>query len=175
MATDLEIVEASLDDPTHTAAIVRLLDAYAREPMGIGRSLSDDVKANLIPGLREQSNALIFLAFIGREPAGIVVCFRGFSTFAARPTLNVHDLAVRPGFRGRRIGLQLLRRVEDRGLEIGCSKITLEVREDNERARSFYTAAGYTEVGRREGYYRIRGRRIDALVMRRELPVPSAP
>ncbi|MBM4269267.1 MAG: GNAT family N-acetyltransferase [Deltaproteobacteria bacterium] len=143
MATDLEIVEASLDDPTHTTAIVRLLDAYAREPMGIGRSLSDDVKANLIPGLRAQPNTLIFLAFIGREPAGVIVCFRGFSTFAARPVLNVHDLAVRPGFRGRRIGLALLRRVEERGLAMGCIKVTLEVREDNESALKLYRRAGF--------------------------------
>lgn len=45
----------------------------------------------------------------------------------------------------------------------------LEVREDNDRARSFYRRAGYQEIGRRRGYYRIRGRSIDAIVMERAL------
>jgi ribosomal-protein-alanine N-acetyltransferase len=45
----------------------------------------------------------------------------------------------------------------------------LEVREDNARARAVYTAAGYREIDRRRGYYRIRDRRIDALVMERGL------
>ena len=45
----------------------------------------------------------------------------------------------------------------------------VEVREDNVRARGFYAAAGYREIDRRRGYYRIRGRRIDALVMERAL------
>ena len=43
------------------------------------------------------------------------------------------------------------------------------MREDNDRARAFYRRAGYQEIGRRRGYYRIRGRSIDALVMQREL------
>jgi len=40
------------------------------------------------------------------------VCFRGFSTFAAAPLINVHDLAVVPGFRGQGIGRRLLEAVE---------------------------------------------------------------
>ena len=50
----------------------------------------------------------------------------------------------------------------------------LEVREDNDRARAVYAAAGYREIDRRRGYYRIRGRRIDALVMERDLTARRA-
>ena len=73
------------------------------------------------------------------------------------------------------IGRALLRWCEQAARAAGALSMLLEVREDNERARAFYTAAGYTEVGRRQDYYRIRGRRIDALVMRRELLAPPAP
>lgn len=91
----------------------------------------------------------------------------------AGETADLHTIGTRrPGVG---IGRALLRWCEHAAREAGALSMLLEVREDNERARAFYTAAGYTEVGRREGYYRIRGRRIDALVMRRELPVPSAP
>ena len=91
----------------------------------------------------------------------------------AGETADLHTIGTRrPGVG---IGRALLRWCEHAAREAGALSMLLEVREDNERARAFYTAAGYTEVGRREGYYRIRDRRIDALVMRRELPAPSAP
>ena len=44
-----------------------------------------------------------------------------------------------------------------------------------ERYPFLYAAAGYREIGRRRGYYRIRGRRIDALVMERTLGAPGGP
>ena len=85
---------------------------------------------------------------------------------------DLHTIGTRrPGIG---IGRDLLQWCEQAALDGGAASMLLEVREDNERARAFYTAAGYTEVGRREGYYRIRGRRIDALVMSRELPAPPA-
>lgn len=70
---------------------------------------------------------------------------------------------------GRGIGRALLTWAEQRAREGGATRMLLEVREDNARARAVYTAAGYREIGRRRGYYRIRGRRIDAMVMERDL------
>lgn len=87
-------------------------------------------------------------------------------------TADLHTIGTRrPGIG---IGRALLEWCEQAARDGGAARMLLEVREDNERARSFYTAAGYTEVGRRAGYYRIRGRRIDALVMGRRLLGPSA-
>jgi ribosomal protein S18 acetylase RimI-like enzyme len=84
-------------------------------------------------------------------PVGIAVCFLGFSTFAAQPLINIHDLAVMPGYRGRGIGRQLLERVGAKGRELGCCKLTLEVREDNHRAQRLYQGFGFgdapSEVG----------------------------
>ncbi|MGP5385445.1 GNAT family N-acetyltransferase [Brachybacterium tyrofermentans] len=67
------------------------------------------------------------------------------------------------------IGRALLAWCEEQARRGGAERLLLEVREDNDRARSFYTRAGYQEIDRRKGYYRIRGRRIDALVMQRDL------
>ncbi|MGO2536168.1 MAG: GNAT family N-acetyltransferase, partial [Brachybacterium tyrofermentans] len=63
----------------------------------------------------------------------------------------------------------LLAWCEEQARRGGAERLLLEVREDNDRARSFYARAGYQEIDRRKGYYRIRGRRIDALVMQRDL------
>src|SRR5699024_10487092 len=76
---------------------------------------------------------------------------------------------------GRGIGRALLGWCEQQAREGGAERMLLEVREDNARARAVYTADGYREIDRRRGYYRIRGRRIDALVMQRDLRAPGGP
>ena len=48
--------------------------------------------------------AFSVLAFAGGDettPVGLVNCFEGFSTFACRPLVNVHDVAVLGSYRGR--------------------------------------------------------------------------
>jgi ribosomal protein S18 acetylase RimI-like enzyme len=140
---DLVIVEADLENPEHQAAVVAMVNAYARDPMGNGRDLPQDVRHELIPGLRRHPTSLIFLAFDGKEPVGVAVCFLGFSTFAARPLINIHDLAVIPQYRGQGIGRRLLERVEAKGRELGCCKLTLEVRNDNKPAQQLYEKVGF--------------------------------
>ena len=57
-----------------------------------------------------------------------------FSSFQAKPLINIHDLAVLPSHRGQGIGHRLIDAVAVRGRELGCCKMTLEVRPDNEPA-----------------------------------------
>jgi len=86
---------------------------------------------------------VILLAWAGETPVGIAVCFRGFSTFAARPNLNLHDVAVRPDHRGRGVGRGLLQAVEARARALGCCKLTLEVLTGNGPALQAYTRFGF--------------------------------
>src|SRR5262245_1424098 len=127
-------------------AIVYLVNAYARDPMGAGRDLPIAVRDRLIAGLRQHPTALVFLAFDDVTPIGIAVCFVGFSTFAAQLLINIHDLAVIPDYRGRGVGRLLLERVEAKGRELGCCKLTLEVREDNHRAQQLYQKFGFGDM-----------------------------
>ena len=142
----VSIVEADLVRPDHQEATVDLLNAYAMDPMGDGRPLSDSVRRELISGLREHPTTLVFLAYRGSDPVGLAVCFRGFSTFAARPLVNIHDFFVFPKHRGAGIGRLLLGAIEQRAREIGCCKLTLEVQENNQHARRIYAAAGFTQA-----------------------------
>jgi GNAT superfamily N-acetyltransferase len=141
----IEIHEANLADPRDAEALLDVLDSYARDPMGGGVALAPDVRRRLVPALREQSQALILLAREAQQPIGLATCFFGFSTFAARPLLNVHDLAVLPEFRGRGVGRALLAAAEERARARGCAKLTLEVREDNARARGLYEQCGFRD------------------------------
>ena len=57
----------------------------------------------LVPGSSPSAGAsttLILLADQAADAIGIAVFFRGFSTFAARPLMNIHDLHVAPATAG---------------------------------------------------------------------------
>jgi GNAT superfamily N-acetyltransferase len=114
--------------------------------MGNGGPLPVEVLDRLIPGLRGHSTALIFLAYLQDRPIGIATCFRGFSTFAARPLINISDFAILPGFRGRGFGRRLLAAVERKAVDLGCCRITLEVQENNMRARRVYEESGFSRA-----------------------------
>lgn len=143
---NLEILEADLALPAHQQAVVDLIDAYARDPVGGDQPLPDRVKAELIPGLRAHPTTVVLLAFEDGVPIGVAVCFRGFSTFAARPLLNIHDLAVLSSHRNQGVGRLLLEAVENKARELGCCKLTLEVLENNAKARRTYAAAGFAQA-----------------------------
>jgi GNAT superfamily N-acetyltransferase len=142
----MEVTEADLANPDHQDAILLLLDAYARDPMGNGRPLDEAIRRNLIPGLRSHPTTLVLLAYLDRQPVGIAVCFYGFSTFAAAPLINLHDFAVLPGYREHGIGRKLLAALEAKARQTNCCKITLEVLENNHRARKVYASAGFRKV-----------------------------
>jgi ribosomal protein S18 acetylase RimI-like enzyme len=138
-----QILLADLANPAHQATIVELLDMYCRDEFGDGQPLSAEARANLIPGLVKHGGARVFLAYAGERPAGVAICLVGFSTFRAKPLINIHDIAVHPDFRGKGIGQALLAAVEEHAREHGCGKVTLEVRSDNHRAMAAYRRAGF--------------------------------
>jgi ribosomal protein S18 acetylase RimI-like enzyme len=141
----VRVRRAELDDPRDQQAVLDLVDMYAREPMGGGAPLSDEVRARLVPGLRRQANGRVFLAELGEAAVGVAICFLGFSSFRARPLINIHDLAVIPACRGRGVGRRLLEAVEEEARREGCCRITLEVRADNHVARALYRRFGFAD------------------------------
>lgn len=140
----IDIVVADLTVPAHAEALIQLMDAYALDPMGGGQGLSNEVKANLPAELAKRSSAHVILAFVDRQPAGLVVCLEGFSTFACKPLLNIHDVVVASPYRGRGLSKRLLQKAEAIALELGCCKLTLEVLEGNHIAQSAYKAFGFS-------------------------------
>jgi ribosomal-protein-alanine N-acetyltransferase len=80
------------------------------------------------------------------------------------------DVAVAAERQGEGIGRWLLDKATSRAREQGMQSMLLEVRPSNERAQQVYLRYGFTEIGRRRGYYPAQeGQREDAIVMRLEL------
>ena len=120
-------------------------------PSGIGclnasvSWLAARVLEQLAPGLRRQPGTLVFLPWLDRRAVGVAVCMTGFSTFTAKPLINIHDLAVTADYRGRGVGRLLLKAVEAKARELGCGKVTLEVHEDNAPAQQLYQRFGFRD------------------------------
>lgn len=139
----LRILRNPYRETGRAGAIIDLLDAYARDPMGGGRGLEAVVRQRLIRELERRRHVTTLLAEAADEPVGVLVAVEGFSTFAARSLVNVHDVAVRADWRGRGIGSALLKECERLAREKGACKVTLEVLSGNEGARRLYRRLGY--------------------------------
>ena len=139
----LRICRADYHHPAHADALVDLLDAYASDVAGGGQPLADFAKQHLVAELAARPQAFSVLAFDGAQPVGLVNCIEGFSTFACRPLVNVHDVVVLASHRGRRVGEQMLALVEQLARERGACKLTLEVLQGNASAIRLYERIGF--------------------------------
>lgn len=86
---------------------------------------------------------------------------------------EILTLAVRPEARQAGLGLRLVEQACADAVSQGATRLFLEVAEDNVAARALYARAGFSEAGRRAGYYGRRdGSRVDALVLTKTLSQP---
>jgi GNAT superfamily N-acetyltransferase len=74
--------------------------------------------------------------------AGFALYFFNYSTFLCRPGLYLEDLFVRPEYRGRGVGLNLLRSLEEVARDIGCGRFEWSVLDWNHSAIDFYREFG---------------------------------
>lgn len=133
-----------LHDARDGVALIELLDGYARDPMGGGTPLSPEVRKSLVAGLQKCSSYLGVIAWHAETPVGLVNCFEGYSTFAAKPLLNIHDIVVAQAARGTGLSQRMLARVEELARQRGCCKLTLEVLSNNSVAQGAYRKFGFS-------------------------------
>lgn len=137
-----ELIRA-VDLDNDGATLLHLLDRYACDPMGGGIPLPEEVKQNLILRLQQRNDYLGVLAFVDQQPAGLINAFEGFSTFAAKPLLNIHDVVVASEFRGNGLAQRMMQKVEELARARGCCKLTLEVLSNNHAAQAAYRRFGF--------------------------------
>jgi ribosomal protein S18 acetylase RimI-like enzyme len=142
---NLKIVKADYLNEQHAGDIPMLLDRYASDPMGGGKPLVDNVKNNLVLELSRLPHAFSVIAYVDGQPAGLINCFEGFSTFLCKPLINIHDIAVLDAYRGNGIAGKMLEKVEEIARSKGCCKLTLEVLSNNEAAKSAYRKFGFSD------------------------------
>lgn len=142
---NIVIKQANYNDPQDGRHLIELLDCYANDPMGGNKALPDYVAQNLVYELSHRSNAFSILAHVNGQPAGLMNCFEGFSTFTCKPLINVHDLIVATEFRGLGLSTKMLTMLEEIAKERNCCKLTLEVLEKNYIAINSYKKFGFNQ------------------------------
>lgn len=100
---------------------------------------ADDLRESLFG---EHPAAEVLLACSGTQAVGFAVFFHNFSTFLGRPGMYLEDLFVRPGYRGRGYGRELLIAVARIAVERGCGRMEWSVLDWNEPAIRFYKSLG---------------------------------
>lgn len=91
---------------------------------------------------------------------GEVICYGGFHRVLDEG--QIANIAVRADKRGVGIGKSLMIKLLEEAKAAGVERITLEVKDTNERAIRLYKSLGFTVEGLRKRYY---ANRYDALVM----------
>ncbi len=141
----IEIVDCDFSTPLHRQKLVELMNEYIADEMGGGELIKGDRIIKLIEGLQNHPSKIILFASIDGEIIGLSNSFINFGTFAAAPFINIHDVIVSSKYRGKGVGRALLNTIIKRANEIGCAKITLEVREDNHKAQKLYNSLGFKD------------------------------
>jgi ribosomal protein S18 acetylase RimI-like enzyme len=147
-AHQVHVCQVDYSNPHHAKVLVKLLDAYARDPMGGGEPLSDFAKTHLLACLAARPTAFSVLAFAQADektPLGLINCIEGFSTFACKPLVNVHDVVVLPAYRGQRVAEAMFAMVHDMAVQRGACKLTLEVLSGNQSALRLYERLGFEQ------------------------------
>ncbi len=141
---NIKIQLAEYENPNHQKLILDLMDSYSRDAMGGGQPLSEFTRANLLSALANIPTAFTVLATCDGNPAGLVNCLEGFSTFACRPLINIHDVIVKSDYRGQNVSQLMLEQVELIAKKRGACKLTLEVLQGNQIAQNAYAKYGFS-------------------------------
>lgn len=138
-----DIVIVDYRNPQQGMDLIALLDHYARDPMGGGKPLPKSVKENLVAELARLPHAFSVMIYSADQPVALINCFETFSTFKAKPLINIHDVVVHRNYRGKGLSRKLFEKVEEIARGRGCCKLTLEVLEGNRSAQKAYLAFGF--------------------------------
>ncbi|MDR3219261.1 MAG: GNAT family N-acetyltransferase [Dysgonamonadaceae bacterium] len=151
---DTKVFCCDYTNPTHRQAIGMLINAYINDEMGGGNPLTEAEQTHLVEGLENHPKSVVFLAETDGIFCGLLIAFENFATFTVRPMLNIHDVIVLKTHRGKGIGRKLMRTLTAEAEKRGCSRITLEVRNDNYSAQNLYRSEGFEDAEPVHYYWR---------------------
>ena len=149
----IEIVKCDFENPSHCEALIELMNEYITDKMGGGETYNEEKKKQLVDGLRNHPSKLILFAKSGNEFIGLINCFINFATFTVKPFINIHDVIVKQSWRNKGVGRNMINAVIEESKMMGCSKVTLEVREDNHNAKFLYNSLGFHDAEPRQYYW----------------------
>jgi ribosomal protein S18 acetylase RimI-like enzyme len=102
-----------------------------------------DLARRFIEARLDRDESTIFVAMEGGTAIGFVQLYPHFSSVRASRDWILNDLFVDPAFRGKQIGLALLRMALNFASEQGGTFVELETGVDNANAQRLYEGVGF--------------------------------
>jgi len=149
---------AGVDDVAVVLDLIRGLAEYEKRLDSV-RTTVEDLRDILFG---ELPFADVILAEVEGQAVGFALFFQNLSTFQGCRGLFLEDLYVRPEWRGRGIGRQLLGRFAEIGQERRCGLLEWRALTWNKRAIDFYKSLGAVELDK-WATYRVSGDDIDRM------------
>lgn len=134
----LNIRPATANDVGLILQFIRDLAEYEREPQAVTAT-----EANLArDGFGPSPKFSVVIAEWEEKPAGFALFFYNYSTWLGRPGLYLEDLFVRPEFRGKGIGKNLLLYLARLAVAENCGRFQWQVLDWNTPSIKFYESLG---------------------------------
>ena len=158
--TEMTIRPAVPADIPVIMSFIRALAVYEK--------MEDQVVATeelLTEWIFEKGIAKVNLAFWAGEPAGFSLYFLNFSTFLGRAGIWLEDLFVLPEYRGRGIGLALMKTLAKEAVDNGYGRFEWNCLDWNSPSIGFYKGLGAVAM---DGWttYRLTGDALKKLAER---------
>ena len=135
---ELSIERATETDAGVVLSLIKDLAIYERMSDEVVATEAD-IRRALSSGT---SSAEALIARLGGDAVGFALFFHNFSTFLGRSGLYLEDLFVKPEWRGRGVGHQLLVALARLAVERRCGRMEWSVLDWNELAMKSYRRVG---------------------------------
>ncbi|KAA6456929.1 ribosomal-protein-alanine N-acetyltransferase [Acidobacteria bacterium AB60] len=156
MILGLQVRSMALEDVEAVIALAAGLPTAPHWPRAAWEALFDPVTS---------SRRIALVAELQKQVIGFAIAA------LISPEAELESIAVMQSHQGGGVGRTLLAELQRQLQSRGISEITLEVRASNIAALRFYQAHGFTEIGRRPGYYPDSGEA--AVLMTAPIPTPA--
>jgi GNAT superfamily N-acetyltransferase len=143
--SEFNLVVCDLKNSTHQKAFTYLMNCYRNDPMGGVGEMTLELSEKLLDDLKNHPTYSGFFVVAKNEFIGLANCFTNYSTFKAKPLMNIHDFIVIPEWRGKKAAEFLLSELAKYLKDKGYCRISLEVRHDNQRAQALYKRMGFND------------------------------
>lgn len=134
--------------PDDAAAIALLIKELANFEKLAGEASPD--AENLAKHLKRHASprieAILAVDTESKEAVGFALFFPNYSTFLTRWGIYLEDLYVKPAYRGKGVGLALLKMIASLAVERGCERVDWSVLDWNDLAIQFYRKIGAVEM-----------------------------
>lgn len=129
---------ARASDAADIYQLIHELAAYEKAPQEVVATLAD-IEQTLFG---DNPTAFCHVAEEDGQIVGIAIWFLNYSTWLGKPGIYLEDLYVRPDFRGKGLGLSLMKELAGICVERGYQRFQWWVLDWNEPSINFYTSIG---------------------------------